>query len=109
MNRIFPNRRIRNERKIFFIPLFILLVLLLGALVLWLWNAILPEVLGVKPLKYPQALGLLVLCKILFGNFGWKRHGGSERFKQELKDKLTNMSEEDKKKFKEEWRRRCHI
>lgn len=106
MNGDFPNRRFRNGRKIFFFPLFILLIFLLGAVVYWLWNAILPEVFGAKKLTYPQALGLLVLCKILFGNFGWKK-GESGRFKQGFKDRFRNMSEEERERFREEWKRRC--
>ena len=38
-----------------------------------LWNAILPEVVDAKPLSYWQALGLLLLSRILFGGF---RFGG---------------------------------
>ncbi|PZP51557.1 MAG: hypothetical protein DI598_02895 [Pseudopedobacter saltans] len=107
MNGEFRNRRIRRERKIFFAPLFILLFLLLGAIVYWLWNAILPEVLNVKPLKYPQALGLLVLCRILFGNFGWKKGGDNKRFGQGFKDRFRSMSDEERNRFREEWKRRC--
>ncbi len=97
-----------NTKQRFFLPLFLLLVFLLSAVVRWLWNAILPEVVGAKTLTYPQALGLLVLCKILFGNFGWKKGGNNgSRFGQNFKDKFRNMSEEERERFKEEWKRRC--
>ncbi len=43
-------------------------------IVMGLWNAILPVVLGVKAISFWQALGILVLSKILFGGFG--RGGG---------------------------------
>lgn len=52
----------------------------LGSLVMLLWNAILPALFtGVRPIGYLQALGLLVLSRILFGGFrggpgGWHRH-----------------------------------
>lgn len=107
MNEDFLNRRRRGGRKFLFAPLFILLILLLGGIVYWLWNAILPEVTGIKPLKYPQALGLLVLCRLLFGNFGWKKNGDGRRFGQEFKERFRNMSEEDRARLKEEWRKRC--
>jgi hypothetical protein len=49
--------------------------LVLGAAVRWLWNAILPALLNVNPISYWQAVGLLVLCRILFGNFGGRPGG----------------------------------
>jgi hypothetical protein len=50
-------------------------IAVLGAVVMALWNAVLPTLFaGVHPIDYPHALGLLVLCRILFG--GFRRHGG---------------------------------
>jgi len=47
----------------------------LGAVVMLLWNAIAPVLFsGAHPIDYPHALGLLVLCRILFG--GFRGHGG---------------------------------
>ena len=50
----------------------------LGAFVMLLWNAVVPELFaGARSIDYLHALGLLVLCRILFGGFrgrgGW--HG----------------------------------
>jgi len=45
--------------------------------VMLLWNALLPSLFaGVSPVGYWQALGLLLLSKILFGGF----HGRGRRF-----------------------------
>jgi hypothetical protein len=41
-----------------------------------LWNGVLTEVVGVKTVTYWQALGILVLARILFGGFPG-RHGPS--------------------------------
>jgi len=82
--------------------------LVVGVIVMWLWNAILPEIAGVKEISYWQSVGLLVLCRILFGSFGPK--GGRPRHigpSPQLKAKLTNMTEEERIAFKEEMRRRC--
>jgi hypothetical protein len=47
----------------------------LGAVVMLLWNAIVPTLFTTAhPIDYPHALGLLVLCRILFG--GFRGHGG---------------------------------
>ena len=100
-----------KRRFIFFIPFMIAAaVLLFGGLVMWLWNNILPAVLGVGTLTFWQAVGLLVLCRILFGGFrggpsrgraGWSRGGLRWR------EKWMNMSDEDREKFQAEWRERC--
>ena len=81
-----------------------------GAIVMYLWNAILPRVTGVKALGYWDALGLLILCKILFGGFhkgGGKSH--SKRFAKRKKwmEKWHNMSPEEKAEMKERWKERC--
>lgn len=62
------NNRFRNEKKgkiLFMIPFIIGMVFLLVWVVQSLWNALLPEIIGVKAISYWQAFGILVLSKIL--------------------------------------------
>ena len=58
-------------------PLAILGILLFifigGEVVLQLWNWLLPPLFGWRQITFWQALGILALCRILFGGFG--RHG----------------------------------
>ncbi len=102
----------RKLRKIIlFVPLMIGLIFGLGALVMVLWNAILPDLIGVKLIGYWQALGLLLLCKILFGGYGSGGKGGKGkrgfgRRKEFMRRKMEMMSDEERAKFKEEWRNR---
>jgi hypothetical protein len=42
------------------------IALLAGGVVTYLWNAILPEALGVRPLTFLQGVGLLILSRLLF-------------------------------------------
>lgn len=51
------------------------LVLLFGTVVQYLWNAILPSVLGVGHLRFWQAIGVLLLARILVGGFHRGCHG----------------------------------
>lgn len=97
-----------GKRKLLFIPIFIAAVFLFGAIVMWLWNAILPAVIGVKTINLWQSLGILLLSKILFGGFhgGWRGGYGKRRW-MEMKEKFASMSPEEKEKFKSEWRNRC--
>lgn len=87
---------------------FIAAILLFTLVVMQLWNAILPAVLGVKAITFIQALGILVLSKILFGGFrgGW-RGGRSQEWKQKMKDKWDTMTPEQRGQFKAEWKNRC--
>ena len=97
----------RISKGIMFFFIFIPAVFLFGFLVMWLWNAILPAVLGVKAITFLQALGLLVLSKILFGGFGGNRWGGGYRWKQKMKERWSNMSPDERENFKAEWMNRC--
>lgn len=76
--------------------------------VMGLWNAILPDVLGVKTISFLQALGILVLSKILFGGFrgGWQK-GRSQEWKNNMKQKWETMTPEQREQFKSEWKNRC--
>jgi hypothetical protein len=75
--------------------------------VMFLWNAILPNVLGVHMITLWQAMGILVLSKILFGGFGLNHHNRSHiRHTQEMREKWMNLSPEEKDKMKNEWRGR---
>ena len=85
-------------------------ILVFGLIVMSLWNAILPAVLGVKAISFIQALGILLLSKILFGGFGGSRHRGGWRNKgkwMEMKDKFAGMTPEEREKFKAEWKDKC--
>jgi len=55
----------------------VLFILLGGLVVQWLWNWLLPDIFGLRQITFWQALGLLALCRILFGSFG--RGGGHRR------------------------------
>lgn len=77
--------------------LVILGIAVLGAVVMALWNWLVPALFaGGREISYPQALGLLVLSKILFGGFrgrgGWRECGHVSRWEQ--------MSPEEREKFK---------
>ena len=51
----------------------VLFVFIGGEVVRLLWNWLLPPLFGWRQITFWQALGLLALCRILFGGFG--RHG----------------------------------
>ena len=104
------NYKYKRSPKRFFMFLFFVAaaVFVLGAIVMFLWNAILPSLLNVNNITYWQAVGLVILCKILFSGFRPGRNNGGPPFgRSHLKDKWASMTEEEKIKFKEEWKKRC--
>ena len=96
------------KKGVMFLFIFIVAVLVFGLVVMGLWNAILPAVLGVKAITFFQALGILVLSKILFGGFmgGCRGHRGHD-WKHKMKDKWDAMTPEEREKLKTEWKSRC--
>ena len=101
----------RDIFKFRFAGTFMMLVMIavFGAVVMLLWNALLPDLFALPALNYWQAAGILLLVRILAGglghNFGYfdrnRRgthfHGGQNR----LREKWMNMSEEERKEFVE--------
>lgn len=90
----------------FFILVPILIFLTVTGIVMLLWNGLLPEILGVKTISYWQAMGILVLSKILFGGFHCAP-GKFRKWKEErIKSRLEGMSEEDKEEFRRKLKER---
>lgn len=98
----------RTIKFILLSPLFIAGIAALAALFGWivmsLWNGVLVPVLGVKIITFWQALGILVLSRILVGGFG----SGSKRSDSGWywKKKWMRMTPEEKTQFREKWRQR---
>ncbi len=92
--------RPRWKKLIFIVPLAILGMLLFvfigGEVVMHLWNWLLPPLFGWRLITFWQALGMLVLCRILFGGSGWHRSGRSN-FRRRMAGE----------RFRQSWRGRC--
>jgi hypothetical protein len=101
--------RPRWMKMIFFAPLAILGILLFmaigGEIVLHLWNWLLPPLFGWHQITFWQALGILVLCRILFGGLG--RHGsGRSNFRRRMKERCEHMTPEERERFRQGMRAR---
>ena len=69
-----------------------------GAVVLNLWNWLLPPLFGWRQITFWQALGMLALCRILFGGFGGR---GCHR--------SHSRTPEERERFRQAIRRRFGI
>jgi len=104
-----PNQNISKKKYVMFIPFAIAAVLSISALVMVLWNYLMPDLFNLPTLNYWQAMALLVFCRILFGGFHFKKpeERKSPFGNLEFKDKLINMTDEEKTAFKDQWKSRC--
>jgi hypothetical protein len=95
------------------VVLVIAAVLLAGVVVMHLWNWLMPALFGVRTITFWQALGLLILSKILLGGFHRHGHcGGRPGWKRRMEERWSQMSPEDRERFRAGMRGRgrwgCH-
>ncbi len=94
------------KRRPIFILIPIAILFTLGGIVMILWNWLIPVIFGLKTITYFQALGLFLLSRILLGSFGF----GNKRppfANTKFREKMMNMTDEERQQFKEEWKNRC--
>jgi uncharacterized membrane protein len=92
-----------------------------GTIVMLLWNWLAPALFGLRLITFWEALGLLVLCRILFGGFGL--HGSQrsqsdrrvgdriadrvvDRVAERVAERGANMSTEEQERFRQRLRER---
>lgn len=84
-----------------------------GEIVRLLWNWLMPMLFGWKEIGFWQAVGLLALCRILFGSHGFRGHrSGSRRRMDErmwwrMEERWSQMSPEERERARQSWRGRC--
>jgi len=98
-----------RRRWIFVAPLaiggFLLFIALGGEVVRWLWNWLLPPLFGWREITFWQALGLLALCRILFGGLG--SHGGQGSWRRRrMAERCEQMTPEERERFRQGMRGR---
>jgi hypothetical protein len=97
-----------RRKWIFMAPLATLGILLFifigGEIVMRLWNWLLPPLFGWREITFWQALGLLVLCRILFGGFGHHgshRAGLPSRVRRRMQERCGQMTPEERERFRQ--------
>jgi len=81
-----------------------------GEVVMLLWNWLAPTLFGLRLITFWQAIGLLALCRILFGGFGLgggghrnsrRRMEGRirERVRERMAERWEQMTPEEREKF----------
>jgi hypothetical protein len=75
-------------------------VAVFGFVVMSLWNWLMPAVFGWHMISFWQALGLLVLSKILFGGFRGGR-GPNMPWRRRMMERWEAMTPEEREKFRQ--------
>ena len=87
---------LKKRRWFFLIPVAVAAFIFIGGeVVMQLWNWLLPGLFGWRHITFWQGLGLLLLCRILFGGLG---HGGPRGRPCRGRDRI---SPEEREKFRE--------
>ncbi len=101
-----------RRRWIWIAPLAILGILLFivvgGEIVMHLWNWLLPALFGWRQITFWQAVGLLALCRILFGSHGIRgshRSHMRSRMRQRMAERWEQMTPEEREKVRQRWGR----
>jgi len=108
-----------TRRWIFLVPIGLLalaiFVFIGGHVVRLLWNGVLPDLFGWPQITFWQALGLLALCRILFGGFSSRggprsRAAMRDHFIDHMADRVANrlerMTPEERERFRQRVRER---
>jgi hypothetical protein len=95
-----------------FIVFALAFVAALSYVVMSLWNAIIPTLFHLPTLQYWQAVGLLVLCRILFGGIrgrhGWHGHDhGHGGWRRHMRQRWESMTPEERERMRAKFKHRC--
>jgi len=77
-----------------------LFVTAFGFVVMRLWNWLMPALFGWHVIAFWQAIGLLILCKILFGGFHG-RPGRGMHWRHRMTERWEQMTPEEREKFRQ--------
>ena len=87
----------------------VIVIVVVGCVIMLLWNALVPELFKGPVITYWQAIGLLILSHILLRGWGPGRHSWRhERLSYKLEQRLAAMTPEERERFKDKLRHRWH-
>jgi hypothetical protein len=96
----------RMTRGIKFVLFALMAAAVLSFVVMTLWNWLMPGLFALHRIGFWQALGLLVLSKILLGGFRGPR-GSHMHWRGRLMERWEQMTPEERGKFREGMKGRC--
>lgn len=98
-------RRNRFARAARFILFGIVAALALSFVAMQLWNWLMPPVFGLHLISFWQALGLLLLSRVLLG--GFRGRWGGMPWRGRMMERWAQMTPEEREKFRAGMQHRC--
>ena len=95
----------RIARALKFVLFAAVAVTVFSTVVMGLWNWLMPTLFGSRVITFWQALGLLLLSRILFGRFGGP--GRRMHWRHRMMERWNQMTPEEREKFTEGMKERC--
>lgn len=83
------------------------LLAVVGWVVMTLWNLLLPSLFALPALSFLQAVGLLVLSRILFGGLRGPGFGPGMHWRRHMYERWEQMTPEEREKLRAGLRGRC--
>jgi hypothetical protein len=98
---------LRGLKFIVFASLFVTAVLFLTQ---YLWNWLVPALFHGPLISLGQTFGLLLLSRLLFGNWGGRRGSWAQKrraWQQRMAGRMENLSPEAREKFRQQMQAKC--
>jgi hypothetical protein len=93
----------RVVRAMAMLAIVIILLALLGAAVMLLWNWLVPALFRGPTLQYWQAVGLLILSRLLFGGLRGHGHWRQRRWRE----RWEQLTPEEREQLRQRYVSRC--
>lgn len=90
---------------------FLSFAVIFSVIVMLLWNWLIPSIFGLSSINFLEALGLLVLSRLLFGTSpsGWITRKNMDRYRRHpLYERWDGMNEKQREEFIKNRRRDFH-
>jgi ABC-type multidrug transport system fused ATPase/permease subunit len=87
------------KKRVLILPFVIFVVAAFGFLTMILWNNLTPMIFHLPLINFWQALGLLVLTRLLFGGMGHHAAGHAFNLRRNIRNKWEKMTPDERERF----------
>lgn len=89
-----------RKRWYLFIPLIVIAFIAFGFITMQLWNWLMPAIFHLPLISFWQAIGLIILSRLLIG-FGGHHNKCRSDYRNDLHEKWEKMTPEERAQFKD--------
>ena len=96
-------RKFRKGWRIFIIPLIAVVFIAVGYVTMCLWNALMPVIFHLPLITFWQAIGLIILARLILGFGGHHRAWAHHQRGHFMREKWEKMTPEEREQLKNRW------